>query len=454
MTVAAAVVMGLLYLTIPTQPASAAFQGENGRIAFVRGTQANQPEGEIYVMDPDGDRQVRLTTNSWFDGLPSFSPDGDKIAFTSRSTSTGGVDEIWAVAPVDVDANGEGDNLTQITGNPPDPVHNFQSAFSPDGKKMAFVSARDGNNEIYVMNPDGTQTRLTNNTIVDSRPVFSPDGQRIAFSRRDGPTGTDPNTRADDIYVMNADGTGTPIRLTSGRASDTHANFAPDGGRIAFTSNRDGDFEIYTMDAADPDGDGNGENLTKITDNSTVLVNNANVPVTDEFPAFSPDGRKLAFSSNRDGNFEIYTMEAAPEDPTDNKPVRLTNTPEPDSKPDWGPSFYHFGGFYQPVDNAPTTNLVKAGAAVPVKFGLGGDQGLDVIAAGYPKSQQIDCDSEALIDSIEQTATAGDSVLSYDATTGRYVYAWKTGKAWSDTCREFVMKLDDGTVHRATFEFK
>lgn len=89
-----------------------------------------------------------------------------------------------------------------------------------------------------------------------------------------------------------------------------------------------------------------------------------------------------------------------------------------------------------------------------MKFDLGGDQGLDIFVAGYPKSQQIDCASEAPTDHVEQTATAGDGGLSYDATTSQYVYVWKTGKVWSDTCRELVVKLDDGTVHKANFEFK
>lgn len=156
----------------------------------------------------------------------------------------------------------------------------------------------------------------------------------------------------------------------------------------------------------------------------------------DEFPVFSPDGRELAFSSNRDANLEIYAMNVAAENPGNDKPLRLTENPEIDSKPDWGPSFYDFGGFSEPVNNLPTTNVVKAGRAVPMKFDLGGDQGPDIFVVGYPKSQQIDCASETPTDHVEQTATAGDVGLSYDTTTSRYVYVWKTGKVWNDTRRE------------------
>src|SRR5215203_3315723 len=115
---------------------------------------------------------------------------------------------------------------------------------------------------------------------------------------------------------------------------------------------------------------------------------------------------------------------------------------------------YAFQGFYQPVDNPPTINVAKARVGIPVKFSLGGDQGLDIFAADYPKSQRIACDSTAPIDRIEQTVSAGASNISYDVATGQYIYVWKTTKAWKGTCRQFTMKLDDGTVHRANFKFK
>ena len=115
---------------------------------------------------------------------------------------------------------------------------------------------------------------------------------------------------------------------------------------------------------------------------------------------------------------------------------------------------YPFQGFYQPVDNPPTINVAKARVGIPVKFSLGGDQGLDIFAADYPKSQRIACDSTAPIDRIEQTVTTGASNISYDVATGQYIYVWKTTKAWKGTCRQFTMKLDDGTVHQANFRFK
>lgn len=113
---------------------------------------------------------------------------------------------------------------------------------------------------------------------------------------------------------------------------------------------------------------------------------------------------------------------------------------------------YDWTGFFRPVDNLSVLNAVKAGSAVPVKFNLGGNQGLDVMQAGFPKSQVIDCGSSATVDGIEETVTAGGSSLSYDATAGHYTYVWKTDKAWAGTCRQLVVTLDDGTSHRANFK--
>lgn len=115
---------------------------------------------------------------------------------------------------------------------------------------------------------------------------------------------------------------------------------------------------------------------------------------------------------------------------------------------------YNFNGFFQPVDNLPTLNVVKAGQSIPVKFSLNGDQGLNIFAAGYPRSQIIECDSTTVVDGIEETVTAGSSSLSYDPSTDTYTYVWKTDKAWANTCRQLVVKLNDGTYHQANFKFK
>ncbi|MGW2207733.1 PxKF domain-containing protein, partial [Streptomyces sp. NPDC001774] len=94
---------------------------------------------------------------------------------------------------------------------------------------------------------------------------------------------------------------------------------------------------------------------------------------------------------------------------------------------------YAFTGFFAPVDNPPVVNEVNAGRTVPVKFSLGGDQGLDILAPNSPSSQQVTCNSSAPVDVVETTTS--QSGLTYNSSTDQYQYNWKTQKAWSGTCR-------------------
>jgi hypothetical protein len=114
---------------------------------------------------------------------------------------------------------------------------------------------------------------------------------------------------------------------------------------------------------------------------------------------------------------------------------------------------YSFSDFFQPVDNLPTLNMVKAGQSIPVKFSLGGNKGMAIFAVSYPKSEQIACNSIDPVDGIEETVIAGASGLSYDPSTDTYTYTWKTDKGWANSCRQLIVKLNDGTVHRANFGF-
>jgi hypothetical protein len=113
---------------------------------------------------------------------------------------------------------------------------------------------------------------------------------------------------------------------------------------------------------------------------------------------------------------------------------------------------YKWDGFFSPVDNLPVLNVVKGGSSVPMKFNLGGNQGMGILAAGYPKSISIPCDSTAELDALETVATAGSSGLNFDSTTNQYNYIWKTDKAWTSGCRQVEVKLIDGTSHRANFK--
>ena len=258
----------------------------------------NASNTDIYVISADGTNQTRLTNNDTIVSEPVWSPDGQHIAFTSWR------DENKEIYVMDAD----GTNRTRLTNNDtPDRSH----VWSPDGQHIAFTSWRDGNQEIYVMDADGTnQTRLTSNDDDDRAPVWSPDGQHIAFtSRRDG---------NQEIYVMDADGT-NQTRLTTNDTPDSEPIWSPDGQHIAFTSWHGGNQEIYVMDA-------DGTNQTRLTNNDD----------DDRAPVWSPDGQHIAFTSRRDGNQEIYVMDADGTNQT-----RLTNNDTPDSEPIWSPDGQH-----------------------------------------------------------------------------------------------------------------
>ena len=118
-------------------------------------------------------------------------------------------------------------------------------------------------------------------------------------------------------------------------------------------------------------------------------------------------------------------------------------------------STYVFGGFATPVDPAPTWNTAKAGSAVPIKFSLGGDFGLDIFAGGYPRWQSTSCPAAPNDNPVDETTTAaGGNTLTYDATTGLYTYVWKSAKNWANSCGDLVMRFADGSEYSARFQFK
>jgi TolB protein len=175
--------------------------------------------------------------------------------------------------------------------------------------KIAFVTDRDGNDEIYVMNADGSNpTNLTNNPAFDADPDWSPDGTKIAFStHRDGNY---------EIYVMNADGS-SPVNRTNNAATDVHPAWSPDGTKIAFTTDRDGvgvNDEVYVMNA-------NGSAPTRVS----------NHPASELEPDWSPDGTKIVVRTDRGfPNQEIYIMNS-----DGSAPTNLTNNAAYDSLPSW-----------------------------------------------------------------------------------------------------------------------
>ena len=173
--------------------------------------------------------------------------------------------------------------------------------------KISYSSPVDGVNEIYIMNPDGSDpTNLSNHSSFDYASSMAFGGSKIVFtSERDGNR---------EIYVMDADGS-NQTRLTNNDALDDAASWSPDGKRIAFHSSRRGALEIYVMDS-------DGSNQTRLTDNSAI----------DSLPSWSPDGKKIAFASDRDGDYDIYLM-----DIDGSNQVNLSDRSEKQIDPSWSP---------------------------------------------------------------------------------------------------------------------
>jgi WD40 repeat protein len=182
-------------------------------------------------------------------------------------------------------------------------------AVSPDGRRIAFSSARNGNREIYVADATtGEVRRLTASRRLDDRkPAWSPDGRRIAWQA--GAPG-----RAADVFVMRADGA-RKRRLVGGPSDDIDPAWSPDGTRIAFASNRNGDFDLWAVPMA-------GRKPELLLDVSGAA----------RAPAWSPDGTQVAYSGSSGGATSIWILRVGTLEPR-----RVTRSREEDLRPDWSP---------------------------------------------------------------------------------------------------------------------
>ncbi len=279
-------------------------------VYMARGIGDNVPPltWELFVMNADGTNRQQRTESNADNITPVWSPDGQRIAFVSQRD---GNREIYVIQGDTMAGTGSTD-LINITQHP---AEDWTPAWSPDSRQIAFSSNRQGNWEIFIVNADGTGLRqITNDGQGNMSPVWSPDAQTMAYaSRRDGDW---------QIYTMPApDAQGRVVgaqrRLTFSQGKDLSPLFSPQGDRIAFESNREGNVEIYVMNA---DGS-NQRNLS-------------NLPYADDHgPVWSPDGQRLVFYSNRTGNWDLFVTVA-----TGENVVNLTNTPNMDEQaPAWRP---------------------------------------------------------------------------------------------------------------------
>jgi hypothetical protein len=329
-----------------------------------------------------------------------------------------------------------------------------QTNFAIGGSTVAFI-ALESAGELWAQRIGGSLAQVTTDARIDRQPDVAPSGDLIVWEGCP--------IAASNCDVQQASWTGSGWQVSALTATgEPEANPSTDGAVVTYDAMRGGEQDIYwqpvgggaeqrlalpglqrnptisrgviSFESVAP-GQATGDLwLYEIATNRMFQVTStpANEALNDVF-VLSDGQVRVVWSSGDEGQRDVYgaTIELPPAGPT-----------------------FAFGGFSSPVDANPTLNQLKAGAAVPVKFSLGGDQGLGIFAQGYPGSQPIACDATAPVDGVEETVSAGGSSLAYDPATGLYAYVWKTDKAWAGTCRQLVLKFTDGSVARASFKLK
>jgi dipeptidyl aminopeptidase/acylaminoacyl peptidase len=278
--------------------APAATPAVNGHLLVASG---HRHEMTLFAMQPrSGDR---LLLNYGTDQSAAYAPDGTRIAFMNNYD---GDYEICVM-------NADGTGVKQLTKNSAVDAH---PTWSPDGSRIAFTSNRDGDFDIYTMNPDGSdQTNITSDDpSTDDAPHWSPDGNWIALE-------TD-RYHSTHIELITPDGQLGP-ELGSVAYDSWFDSWSPDGKSFLVESNRTGDYDIYRYDL---EGSGLQLQLSLAQPAKTVSDDSA----VEGAATWSPDGKQIAFSSNRDGDFEVYVMDA------DGGPQRqLTHNSVDDIVLDW-----------------------------------------------------------------------------------------------------------------------
>ena len=252
---------------------------------------------QLWTMSPEGKEHQQITDNDNWNIEPRWSPDNSKIAF-----STGAGMRSMNIAVMDFKTR----QVTYLTQN--EAFMDYAPKWSPNGSRIIFASNRDGDNEIYSINSDGTQLKkLTNNDDYDSYPAFSPDGQRIAWMYHAGA-----DTNSDELWLMKSDGTGG-YALIDSQGDIIHGsapNWSLDGKTLVYI-NAHNEVELLELES---------KKLTTITENN----------VDEYFSSISPDSQFITFDSMRLGSSDIFRFDRHTQ-----KTINLTRTSQYSRYPQW-----------------------------------------------------------------------------------------------------------------------
>ncbi len=237
----------------------------------ITGPVQNRDVKEIYIADYDGENARRITTNRQLNITPAWSPDARSIAYTSYRR---GYPDVFIALLY----QGLQEEPTRGAGQ------NWLPVWSPDGTRICYTSNRDGNPELYISNRDGSGVRrLTNNPAIDTTPTWSPTGTQIAF--------TSDRAGQPQIYIVGVDGLNLR-RLTTAESYADRPTWSPAPfNEVAFAARTGPGYDIKVYDLA-----------TGQTKQITFGEG------TNESPAYSPNGRHIAFTSSRAGRVQIFTV--------------------------------------------------------------------------------------------------------------------------------------------------
>jgi hypothetical protein len=340
----------------------------------------------------------------------------------------------------------------------PDNSGAFSTALGSD--TVAFVSG-DDIKVGRISNPSGALANISSSAALDSAPAVSPDGNAIVWQAC--------SLTACSVLKSTFDGTSWSSSAVVANAPALNSSPDTDGTTVAYDSDRAGSVDVSDIYLQALSGGADTQLSLAGAQRNPSIANGIVAFESTAVGASSADLFIYEISSNRlfrltgtanldeqlndvavlaDGSIRVVWA-AHPDTSSDNDIFAQTF-----SLPSQPPPGYNFTGFFSPVENLPTANIATAGSAIPVKFSLGGDQGLSIFSPGYPASSPVACDVNEPGAEVTETVNAGGSSLTYDPATDQYSYIWKTNKSWRGTCRILIVGLNNGSQHLAKFRFR